>query len=606
MSFLAPLWLVLAAAAVVPLLLHLMRRHVGARVEFPAARYLRRAEREHSRSLRLRNLLLMLLRLAIVLALALAAARPFVRGVGGEHGPTALAIVLDNSLSTGAGLDGAAVFDRLRDASAALLRSATPADRLWIVTADGQVRGGTREQLSSELHRLEPVAQRGDLSLALGRAAAAVQGSGFPTRRVAVATDGQQTAWRDATRTAVPIAVFVPAGAPPANRWIQSVSAEPARWTPRGAIVARVATRDSVGYRLLLGDAVLARGIAAPGEAIVVRAAPSQRGWQAGRLELDPDDFHADDARAFALWLGAAPAAVADPSAGPFAATALATLVADGRATSLATIRVASADALAALPALIVPPADPVRLGAANRALARLAVPWRYGAVDRRRALVRGSGLEGVSVLSRYTLLREGTAASDTLATAGGTPWIVGGAGYVLIASPLDPLATDLPVRAPFLPWLASALALRLSATPGDVAAPIDAAPGEPVSLPPGTDALEDPSGARISATAGRVNAPTARGVWFILRSGRRIGALVVEPPAEESVLARWSARELAARLGGPEGAGAPDAARWLRDVYATGAGRPALTPLLLLALLLLGAEAFVIRSTTSTRSTAA
>src|SRR5690348_7077681 len=73
-SFLAPLWLALAGAAAVPLLIHLLRRRIGTRVEFPAARYLARAEQEHSRSLKLRNLLLMLLRVAIVLLVALAAA----------------------------------------------------------------------------------------------------------------------------------------------------------------------------------------------------------------------------------------------------------------------------------------------------------------------------------------------------------------------------------------------------------------------------------------------------------------------------------------------------------------------------------------------------
>lgn len=76
MSLLAPLYLLLGAAAVVPLLIHLLRRRIGTRLDFPAARYLARAEQEHSRSLRLRNILLMILRVAIVLFVAVAAARP--------------------------------------------------------------------------------------------------------------------------------------------------------------------------------------------------------------------------------------------------------------------------------------------------------------------------------------------------------------------------------------------------------------------------------------------------------------------------------------------------------------------------------------------------
>jgi aerotolerance regulator-like protein len=119
-SFLAPLWLSLAGAALVPLLLHLLRRRIGTRVEFPAARYLARAEREHSRSLRLRNLLLMLLRVLAVLLVALAAAGPVARWVTGTgHAPAALAIVLDNSLSSTAVTDGRPLLDQFRGPGAA-------------------------------------------------------------------------------------------------------------------------------------------------------------------------------------------------------------------------------------------------------------------------------------------------------------------------------------------------------------------------------------------------------------------------------------------------------------------------------------------------------
>jgi hypothetical protein len=601
MSFLAPLFLALGAAAGVPLLLHLMRRNIATRVDFPAARYLLRAEAEHSRSLRLRNLLLMLLRVLLILVLALAAARPFLPGLGVGHGPTAVAVVLDNSLSTTAVVGGSAVFDRLRDAARQVIAASTPEDRLWLVTADGRVRGGSRDALLAEVARIAPAEGAGDLALALARAASTVQGSTLPAKSLAVATDGQRTSWAAAARVAAPLALLVPSGSPPSNRAVLSAVAEPARWTPRGSIVARVETRDSVGYRIILGDRTLSRGATGRGEPILLRASPPERGWQAGRVELEPDDYPADDVRHFALWIGPPPAVAADPSAGSFAATAVSTLVADGRATPGSAVRVASADAASKLPALVTPPADAIRVGAANRELERLGIPWRFGPLQRNPVVARGGRLENIAVTERYQLVHAGVAPADTLATAGGEPWIVAGPGYVLIGSRLDPAATQLPVRAPFVPWLADMLAVRLAAPAGDVGAPIQALPGRPIRLPAGAETLESSTGSRRSVTAELLDAPEERGVWFVLRGGRRVGAVVVNAPPEESALERWTAPVLAARLGGVSARAASTNAGWVGDTFAAGATRPAGTPLLVVALLLLAAEALAVRTSRPT-----
>jgi hypothetical protein len=332
-----------------------------------------------------------------------------------------------------------------------------------------------------------------------------------------------------------------------------------------------------------------------------LRASPPERGWQAGRVELEPDDFPADDARHFALWIGPPPTVAADPSAGGFAATAVSTLVADGRAASGGAIRIASADALSSLPALIVPPGDPVRLGAANRELERLGVPWRFGPLERTSLVARGGRLDGIAITERHRLVRAGVAPSDTLATTGGDPWVVAGPGYVLVASRLDPAATQLPVRAPFVPWLADMISLRLGAPVGDLGTPIDALPGGSIRLPAGAETLESSAGSRRSVTGETMAAPEERGVWFVLRGGRRIGAVVVNAPPEESVLERWAAPALAARLGGATASAAGTNVGWVGDTYAAGATRPAGTPLLVLALLLLAAEALAVRTSRPT-----
>src|SRR5688572_17810186 len=134
-SFLAPAFLLLAAAAAIPLLVHLLRRRMDQRVDFPAARYLARAERENSRKLRLRNLLLMMLRVLAVLLVAAAAARPVGRLAGTGHAPTAVALVLDNSLSTSVIRDGRPLLEQLKDAARDVINTGAPADQFWLVTA---------------------------------------------------------------------------------------------------------------------------------------------------------------------------------------------------------------------------------------------------------------------------------------------------------------------------------------------------------------------------------------------------------------------------------------------------------------------------------------
>ena len=381
MSLLAPLYLLLGAAALVPLLIHLLRRRIGTRIDFPAARYLARAEQEHSRSLRLRNILLMLLRVAIVLFVASAAARPVIRLAGAGHGPTALAIVLDNSLSTTVVVDGHPLFEQFRGTAREIFAAANATDRLWLITADGRVRGGGKATLREELDRVEPLGGAGNLPLALAHAGAAVRSGGLDSRQIILLTDGQRTAWtQNADVGDVQVVLWLPGGTPPANHAVVSAEARPDRWTPRGAVVARLMSKDSTTYRITLGGRSIVRGTAAPGEEVVIRAAPPERGWVAGTIELEPDELPGDNVRHFAVWIGAPPGVSVAPSAGAFARSAVDVLKGSGRVVEGRDIAIVSADELTSLPALILAPSDPVRLGAANRALERAAVPWRFGA----------------------------------------------------------------------------------------------------------------------------------------------------------------------------------------------------------------------------------
>lgn len=599
MTLLSPMALWLAALIAVPLAVHLLRRRIGVRVEFPATRYLARAEREHSRRLRLRNLLLMALRVLAVIALAAAAAHPIADvplsgGSGTAHAPTALAIVLDNSLSTSLVVNGSSVLDRLKDAARAALADAGAQDRVWLLTMEGDVVGGTPAAITDALARVPAFAGVARLDRTVARASILLAGATIPERALLVLSDGQAATWTraldvGATRTVV----LVPAIAPVRNRSVVAAVAEPARWTPRGSVSARIGGADSVTYRLALAGRTLARGTAEAEATILVSAAPSERGWLAGLVEIEPDELRADDVRHFGVWIGAAPGVSVDRATGPFAASAVAVLAEGQRVTTGSNVSIVSAEGLRTLPALIIAPSSPVQIGAANRALERARVPWRFGAHVAGMTTVKGSGLDGVEASGRYALERVPGFATDTLATAGSDPWIVGGERYVIIASPVDPGSTSLPVRAAFVPWLADVLSQRLGASPGRISS---ATPGEMVAVPAGASLLAAADGGRIELRQRSVEAPRRTGSYRWLKGDSAVGILVVNADSAESRLDRLTTREIGERVHGRRATVLSDNDALSRSVFAASSRRDLVVSLLALSAVLLAAEAFVAR----------
>jgi hypothetical protein len=101
MSFLSPLFLFGAAAAAVPLVLHLLKREPEPRVKFAAVRLLKQAPVEHADRRHLRQLWLLALRVATLVLLALAFARPFFGSslAFGSSGATVVALDTSYSMS---------------------------------------------------------------------------------------------------------------------------------------------------------------------------------------------------------------------------------------------------------------------------------------------------------------------------------------------------------------------------------------------------------------------------------------------------------------------------------------------------------------------------
>ncbi|HEV8398804.1 MAG TPA: VWA domain-containing protein [Gemmatimonadales bacterium] len=457
MSFLHPVALLGLAAAAIPALLHLLQRRTPPQLDFPPLRYLSEAERQSARRLKLRHLLLLLLRTALIVVIVLAAARPLVpvRG-GGEHEPTALVVILDNSPSSGAVIDGRPVLDRLRVAARASIARTSAADRVWLVLADGVVRGGSREALLAGADRVTPDWRRLDLALAIERAARLVHAEPLPGREVHVLSDLQRTALA-AGRADVPQGVRILALGPPggraaANRGVASAA------VAEGAVVVTIAGSDGAApapVTVRLGTRDVGRALVSSGEGAAVSVTlPQERtGWWAGEAALEPDELRADDRRPF-VWRVAPPARVAaGPGAGPFIGTALSVLrdarrIVEGRDIVVGDVSTGSSGRW-----IVQPPADPALVGQANRALAARGASWRWATAGTPGPLASRDiePIAGAQVTRRYRL--EGTG-GDVLATVNGEPWLVRAGDIVLLGSRLDTAWTALPSAPGFVPFI--------------------------------------------------------------------------------------------------------------------------------------------------------
>ena len=603
MIFLQPLALFGLAFALVPPLLHLFQRRHPPDVVFPAARYLRETAREAQRAIRLRHLLLMLLRVAAVVLLVLAAARPVVPvSVGGLHAPTALAIVLDHSLSSGAVVGGRRVVDDLAQRARETLREARGGDAVWLVGADGLARRGSAQELAEVATRLQPDARRLDLVAATALAAGLVRGSGYATAEVHLLTDLQRSALGDAPgRSAdsaargVPLLVYHPAAEPPPNRGVAEARADPATWfLGGGSVTGRVAgapvpASPRAAVTVLLAGREVGRTVAAPGDAFAVRGTAARPGWYAGAVELEPDELRGDDRRPFAVRV-AEPVAVAVEAGadlGRFVADALAVLAGAGQLRPGGAPDVRLGETARAGGGVVFPPHDPLQVGAANRALDAAGAGWRFGAPVERADTVEapglaGGGFGGARVARRYRLEPAGSVTrSAVLARVGGEPWIVRGGRTVVVGSRFVPEETDLPLAAGFVPAVAG---LILRAARGDEGI-VGAAPGDVVTLPEAVTALQAADGpVRVTGGTG-IAAPATPGMFPLLSGADTVGALVVASDPRESDLTRAGDREVAAAFPGAR-VRVVDTPRAYAVARFAGAGRGDLTPWLLVAAL--------------------
>ncbi len=248
-SFLNPALLAGLAAIAAPLLIHLIYRRKLPEIRISSTWLLREVRRENVRQVKLHDYILLALRMLIVALLALAAARPALQraGVlGGGGGETAVAVVLDATLSMNASAPGGGqVFAAARRRAEEIVRQTSGGDAVTLVVARGSQAIAARDVVSGRdavlaaLRAVTPSLTAGTLGPATAEALRRVDAQKRPNREVYVVSDFQKQAMTDVARDAGTIA-----------RGVRVVLA-PASEEPRGNLALESATANGAGPGLV-------------------------------------------------------------------------------------------------------------------------------------------------------------------------------------------------------------------------------------------------------------------------------------------------------------------------------------------------------------------
>lgn len=635
-SFLHPFLWIAAAAAAVPILLHLIRRRELRQVTFPAIRYLRQAEQRHARRLRVRHLLLLAVRVLLVSLLAAAAAGPLIgRGDAADHRPTALAIVIDESLSSAQISGERRLLDYFVESVDLTLGLASPDDQLALFSSAGHgspVAAQGAAAIREQLRNLEPSATSTDLPALIRRANAwLASAGGRRAHELHVLTDLQRISVGDGapSDTAAPasggrgvsVLVYAPDYEPQPNGAPGDPVAEVMPLNVGQPTTISVTTgwygpdppSDPVVLRLIVGDDVVAVTEAELGTPSLLRLPPQDSGWVQGYVEIDPSGMTADDRRYFS-WLARPPARVAVlGDVGEFVTLAVDALERGGRlraaAAAEAEVWIAGSgerlgDGLAGhRSVIIVPPTSGLDIPRLNLRLERAGVPWRYEPVDPatgRSRFADGAplGMSGLEVRRHYRIVPAGLTGADTaiIQLQTGEPWLIRGtapegSAYLLLASALTPGSSALPVSAAMIPFIDAAV--------GDWARSGAIEPAmihgsTPVRLPPRARMLRYPDGSSIPVEGGATFMARLPGNYAVSDGRAVIMAFSVNAPITEADFGRGDPDALEAALPAAEWRWIRqrDSSAWADSIFRSRRGRAAWKPVVALFILIAILEA--------------
>jgi len=209
MTFAAPLFLIAALAAAIPVILHLINRQKAKDLPFSTLRFLRISAEKTRRRRRIHDLLLMLLRAAVLVLIALGLAGPTLTHLGALWGGarSAVVIILDNSASMGTLDQERLRFETATDAATQILDELGPDDQVALMLTGGpkfpeQGRfDRTHEKVRQMLAQCIVSYETADLGPKVEEARKLLEKSKAANKHIYVITDLQKHAWENLAAT---------------------------------------------------------------------------------------------------------------------------------------------------------------------------------------------------------------------------------------------------------------------------------------------------------------------------------------------------------------------------------------------------------------------
>lgn len=210
MTFINLLLLGGAAAAAIPLVIHLLNRSRYRVVQWGAMHLLDQVVRQNRRRLRWEQLLLLLVRMGIPVLLALAMARPVLTGIGALSGnaKSSLLVMMDNSYSMDAGGTPNSSYDHARREALAALERLPRGSEAGVLLMGGKAQPLLRQptvnlsRLTEELTHTRAGHAAADVAGSLQAGASIAGEFSHAKRDLLILSDFQKRDWSDATAPA--------------------------------------------------------------------------------------------------------------------------------------------------------------------------------------------------------------------------------------------------------------------------------------------------------------------------------------------------------------------------------------------------------------------